>query len=818
MPKITNKKPSIRKKNLPNSYPFNKAQKKWSEYWIKNKIYHPNLVKAKEPFYNLMMFPYPSAEGLHVGNMYAFTGSDIYGRYQRMKGKDVFEPIGLDGFGIHSENYALKKGTHPAKQAKITEKNFYRQLQTIGNGFAWDNRLETYDPDYYKWTQWIFTQMFKNGLAYLKKAPVNWCPSCKTVLADEQVISGKCERCDSEVTKKELEQWFFKITKYAPRLLKNLDKIDWSEKVKIAQKNWIGKSVGYEIDFVIIGTGLSKPIKAIVFTTRLDTILGATFLVISPTSEFLKKIEAGITNQKELNEYIWSVRNKPEAEKISEKQAKTGLELKGVKAINPANGMEIPIWVSDYVLSGYGTGIIMAVPSYDERDLEFADRFNLPVLQTPLVAKEKIAKQVGGKLATQYRLRDWLISRQRYWGPPIPLIYCAKCMIKVKNAKGKERQKYNAGELLNPGWFAVQENKLPVLLPYVKEFRPTGTGESPLASIKSFRDTKCPKCGNVAIRETDVSDTFLDSAWYYLGYLILGNQKSKIKNQKFAFLENIIKKWLPVHMYIGGAEHSVLHLLYSRFITMALKDMGHINFEEPFTKFRAHGLIIRDGAKMSKSKGNVVNPDEYIKKFGADALRLHLMFLGPLEEGGDFRDAGMAGVIRFLGRIWSFGATFNAIKRDKELSRHMHKTIKEVTEDIELLKYNTAISELMIALNIFTENPEAVTKKDFETFLILLAPFAPFITEELWEAIGNKFSIHKAKWPEYDKKALKQDSFTLVIQINGKTRHTIKATKGLSEKDALGIVLSEDKIKNLIGDKIPKKVFFVPERLINIVY
>ena len=818
MPKIVSKKTVVRKKTLSQNYPFNKVQKKWSEYWIKNKIYQPNITKTKAPFYNLMMFPYPSAEGLHVGNMYAFTGSDIYGRYQRIKGKDVFEPIGLDGFGIHSENYALKKGIHPAKQAKITEKNFYRQLQTIGNGFAWDNCLETYNPDYYKWTQWIFTQMFKNGLAYLKKAPVNWCPSCKTVLADEQVISGKCERCDSEVTKKDLEQWFFKITKYAPRLLKNLDKIDWSEKVKIAQKNWIGKSVGYEIDFLIIGAGLSKPIKATVFTTRADTILGATFLVIAPTSEFLKRIEAGIINQKELNEYIWSVRNKPEAERISEKQAKTGLELKGIKAINPASGMEIPIWVSDYVLSGYGTGVIMAVPSYDERDLEFADRFNLPVLQTPLVAKEKIAKQIGGKSATQYRLRDWLISRQRYWGPPIPLVYCEQCAEKVKNAKGKERQKYNAGELLNPGWFAVQENKLPVLLPYVKEFRPTGTGESPLASIKSFRDTKCPKCGNVAIRETDVSDTFLDSAWYYLGYLILGNQKSKIKNQKFAFLENIIKKWLPVHMYIGGAEHSVLHLLYSRFITMALKDMGHINFEEPFTKFRAHGLIIRDGAKMSKSKGNVVNPDEYIKKFGADALRLHLMFLGPLEEGGDFRDAGMAGVIRFLGRIWSFGATFNAIKRDKELSRHMHKTIKEVTEDIELLKYNTAISELMIALNIFTENPEAVTKKDFETFLILLAPFAPFITEELWEAIGNKFSIHKAKWPEYDKKALKQDSFTLVIQINGKTRHTIKVTKGLSEKDALGIVLSEDKIKNLIGDKIPKKVFFVPERLINIVY
>jgi leucyl-tRNA synthetase len=803
---------AVKKKTYPKEYPFDKIQKKWSEYWIKKKIYQPDMTKAKDPFYNLMMFPYPSAEGLHVGNMYAFTGSDIYGRFMRMKGHQVFEPIGLDGFGIHSENYAMKKGVHPAPQAKVTEKNFYRQLRMIGNGFAWDNCLETYDPEYYRWTQWVFTEMFKNGLAYLKKAPVNWCPSCKTVLADEQVISGKCERCDSEVNKKELEQWFFKITKYAPKLLKNLDKIDWSERVKIAQRNWIGRSEGHRVDFMLTGTGLPKPIKAPVFTTRVDTMLGVTFIVIAPESEMLEKLKPAISNQKDVEEYVWKSKNKSEADRMSNYAEKTGIELKGIKATNPANGMEVSVWVSDYVLSGYGTGVVMAVPAYDERDLGFAEKFNLPVVQTPLVPKEKMAKQVGGKSATQYRLRDWLISRQRYWGPPIPLVYCEKCAEKVKTAKGKAKAKYNAGELLNPGWFAVPENKLPVLLPYVKEFRPTGTGESPLASVDSFYKTTCPKCGGKAIRETDVSDTFLDSAWYYLRYPMIN---SKVVAKRVAFDKKITKKWLPVNMYIGGAEHSVLHLLYSRFVTMALKDMGHINFEEPFTKFRAHGLLIRDGAKMSKSKGNVVNPDEYIKNFGADVLRMHLMFLGPLEEGGDFRDSGMVGITRFLGRVWSFETSFKGT--GNEVSRHMHKTIKEVTEDLESLKYNTAISELMMALNVFMENTEAVTKKDFETFLILLSPFAPFIAEELWEVIGNKPSIHKEEWPSYDKKALHQDTFVLVIQLNGKVRHTIKATKGLSEKDALEIALSEEKIKEAIGSKQIKKTFFVPDRVINIV-
>ncbi|MDD5098908.1 MAG: class I tRNA ligase family protein, partial [Candidatus Colwellbacteria bacterium] len=689
------KKTSVKKpvKKIPKEYNFKAVEKKWTAYWLKKKVYEPDIAKTKKPFYNLMMFPYPSAEGLHVGNMYAFTGSDIFGRFTRMQGNDVLEPIGLDGFGIHSENYAMKKGVHPMRQAKVAEKNFYKQLHMIGNGFAWDHHLETYDPEYYKWTQWLFTQMFNAGLAYRKKAPVNWCPSCKTVLADEQVIAGRCERCDSEVSKKELEQWFFRITKYAPKLLKNLDKIDWSDKVKIAQRNWIGKSEGVLIPFEVDGPSLSVPVQTEVFTTRPDTIMGVTFVVVAPESEIIEKLKSAITNWKEVEEYVWKSKNKPEAERMAEDKEKTGVELKGIKAINPANGMEVPVWVADYVLAGYGTGVVMGVPAYDARDLAFAQAFGLRVVQSPLVPRENIIKRIKGKTAVKYRLRDWLISRQRYWGPPIPLIYCRHCAEKINKAKGKERQKYSLGELQNPGWFAVNEKNLPVVLPFVKEFRPTGTGDSPLSAVPSFYKTKCSNCGRDAKRETDVSDTFLDSSWYFLRYPSFNNRRN-------AFDKKTTKKWLPVDMYLGGAEHSVLHLLYSRFVTMALKDMGHIDFDEPFSKFRAHGLIIRDGTKMSKSKGNVVNPDDYIKRFGADALRMHLMFLGPLEDGGDFRDAGMVGVTRFLGRLWSFST--GRIFKGKELSLWMNGTIKKITEDIPALKYNTAIAELMIALNNFT--------------------------------------------------------------------------------------------------------------------
>lgn len=849
-------------------YDFAKIEKKWRKNWKAESLFEVDLDKAKNPFYNLMMFPYPSAEGLHVGNMYAFVGSDIYGRYMRMRGKDVFEPIGLDGFGIHSENYALKIGTHPAKQAEISEKRFYDQLEKIGNGFAWDNKLETYDPEYYKWTQWIFIQLFKNGLAYRKKQAVNWCLGCKTVLADEQVISGKCERCESKVIKKELEQWFFGITKYADRLLKNLDKIDWSEKIKVAQKNWIGKSEGALIKFGIKGTDVKVP----VFTTRPDTLFGATYLVLAPEHKEIPNHKSQITNWKEVEGYIKRAGNRPEEDRLKEGREKTGIELKGIKSINPATGKEIPIWAADYVLGHVGTGAIMAVPAHDERDFEFAKKFKLPIKPVILThgsiagywnenkkrwriqeyteewnehyssagelvdseqfsrmdsekAKWEITKFVGGKRTVQYRLRDWLISRQRYWGPPIPMIFCPSC---AENKAGERREM--------SGWYTVPEKDLPVKLPKTENFRSEGKGRSPLASIKSFYKTKCPSCGGKARRETDVSDTFLDSAWYYIGYLMSSNvRKPGLGDPK---LDKLVRRWLPVDMYIGGAEHAVLHLLYVRFISLALYDLGILSFGgsgvskgEPFPRFRAHGLLIKEGNKMSKSKGNVVNPDEYIKSFGIDALRMYLMFLAPFEQGGDFRDAGITGITRFLDRVWALVDDFddNKLEKSKELFRttdrprerlekDIHRAIKKVTGDVEGLKYNTAISELMVLLHSLEDHKRLVLKEDIGVFLRLLAPFAPHITEEIWRNIfKNKTSIHKEPWPSYKEEMTKENSFILIVQVNGKVRDQVEVPKGLAEDNAKKLALESEKVKKYIGSGQVRKVIYIQDRLINIV-
>lgn len=762
-------------------YPFAKIEKKWVKNWLDNRTYEPDLKKAKNPFYNLMMFPYPSAEGLHVGNAYAFMGSDIYGRWKRMQGYDVFEPIGLDGFGIHSENYAIKIGKHPAAQAKVSEKRFYEQLQRIGDGFAWEERLQTYDPEYYKWTQWIFIQMWKQGLAYRKKASVNWCPSCKTVLADEQVEGGVCERCKTVVTKKDLEQWFFKITKYADKLLSNLSKIDWSEHIKVAQRNWIGQSEGAMLEFPVAN---SKE-KIEIFTTRPDTILGATYMVLAPEHPLIGKLTGQLQNLDAVQEYVDKTKTRTENDRIAEGKDKTGVELKGIKAINPATGKEIPVWVSDYVIMSYGTGAIMAVPAYDERDKDFAKKFRLPIEKAKLVDGQKITKQIGGKMTTHYHLRDWLISRQRYWGPPIPMIFCEKC-----------------------DWQPVPEKELPVLLPKIQNFRPKGEGKGPLASAPSFYKTKCPKCGGSGTRETDVSDTFLDSAWYFYRYL-------NPRDSKQAIDKSLTKKWLPVDMYIGGAEHAVLHLLYSRFLAMVFKDMGLIDFDEPFARLRSHGLIIKDGAKMSKSKGNVVVPDKYLNELGADALRLYLMFLGPYQEGGDWRDAGIMGVVRFLNRTWDY---FNKVKIDnkKPLSSWMNMTIKKVSEDIEDLKYNTAIAELMVALRRF-EDESVDSKKDLEAFLLLLAPFGVFITEELWEKLGHKESIHKASWPIYNAAALKSDSVNLILQVNGKLRGTVSVARGISQIEAQAIALKQPKVLAALNGKKAKQVIYIQDKIINFV-
>jgi leucyl-tRNA synthetase len=806
--------------NMATKYDPREIEPKWQEEWLKDGDYEPDLDNAKKPFYNLMMFPYPSAEGLHVGNVYAFTGADIYGRKKRMEGYDVFEPIGLDGFGIHSENYAMKVGTHPMDQAEKSEKNFYGQLQKIGNGFAWNERVETYKPEYYRWTQWLFLQMWKHDLAYRKKQSVNWCPKDQTVLSDEQVENGKCERCGTLVIKKELEQWSFRITKYADRLLDDLEKLDWSEKVKIAQKNWIGRSEGAMIKFRI--SDAETEIE--VFTTRPDTLFGATYLVLAPEHPLIEDLKAKIGNWDVVSEYITEARSKNNEERNAEGREKTGVELAGVKAINPANGAKIPVWIADYVLGSYGTGAIMAVPAHDERDFEFAKKFGLPCREvikgaegseapfcgagtlmdsgdfnglTTKEAKHKITAYVHGEEKTQFRLRDWLISRQRYWGPPIPMIFCGAC---AKAGKGEQKDM--------PGWYAVPEKDLPVILPRVEDFRPTGSGVSPLAADKEFYDVKCPACGAAARRETDVSDTFLDSAWYYLRYLDPQNKNSALHGER-------IKKWLPAALYTGGAEHSVLHLLYVRFVAMALHDWGAVDFEEPFKKFRAHGLIIKDGAKMSKSKGNVINPDEYIANFGADALRMYLMFLAPFEQGGDFRDSGVLGVERFLKRVWQY-AEKNSFAPSKENHSLLHKTIQKVTEDIDDLHYNTAISALMILLNGFEDGGTA--QDDFEIFLKLLAPFAPYITEEIWrEKFAHSASIHRELWPEYDPKLLVEDTVTIVLQVNGKMRDTIKMDASVGEEEVKTAALANENMKRTIGSAMPKKFIYVDKKLMNVV-
>ncbi len=825
-------------------YNHQKIEKKWQGIWEQKKAWRVDLKRTKKPYYNLMMFPYPSAEGLHVGNVYPFTGSDIHGRFRRMQGYDVFEPMGFDAFGIHSENFALKQGTHPKIQTAKNIAHFRKQLKAMGALFAWDHEVVTSEPEYYKWTQWLFLQLYRMGLAYRAKAPVDWCPSCKTVLADEQVIDGKCERCGTEVIQKELEQWFFRITKYADRFLKNLEKIDWSERTKIAQRNWIGKSEGVELKFKITPTINNQQLTIEVFTTRPDTLFGATYIVLTPEHSLLKNLESRILNGEEVRKYTEESKKKNELERTELAPEKTGVELKGIKAINPATKEEIPVWVADYVLASYGTGAIMAVPAHDQRDYEFAKKYNLPMRMVvcphypaktcPVLdhaytgdghlvgsgdfdgmpsekAKSEITRFVKGKRTIKYHVRDWLISRQRYWGPPIPIVYCEKC-----------------------GIMPVPEKELPVLLPNVKDFRPTGTDKSPLALVERFVKTKCPECSDEARRETDVSDTFLDSSWYFLRYPSIGakNSKFETRNSKFGLPWNqqITRKWLPVHMYIGGQEHAVLHLLYSRFITMALKDGGYIDFEEPFKKFRAHGLITKDGAKMSKSKGNVVNPDEYFKKYGADTVRMHLMFLGPFSEGGDWSDKGIVGIHRFLNRIWNFQFSISDFRSNPKsqtsknsLEILRQKTIKKVTEDLENLRYNTAISALMEYSNAL-QHSNTPTIQQINTLLILLAPFAPHITEELWSRIQNTrykirttSSVHNQKWPSYDAKKIQQEQIRLILQVNGKVRDVVEADAGIKETEARQLALANEKVRKWLAGKEPKKIIFVPKRLVNIV-
>src|SRR5467141_678215 len=787
------------------------VEARWQERWARERTNEPDLDQPRRPFYNLMMFPYPSAEGLHVGNMFAFTGADIHGRFQRLRGNTVFEPMGFDAFGIHSENYALTIGTHPAKLIPQNIATFRRQLRRVGGMFDWRHELSTTDPAYYKWTQWIFLQLFKAGLAYKKRAAVNWCPKDKTVLANEQVIDGRCERCDTPVEQRFLDQWFFTITRYAERLLQNLDKLDWPSSTASLQRNWIGRSDGAEL---IFETPSGKKIN--VFTTRPDTVFGATYLVLAPEHPHVGELTA-VEQRSAVRAYQREVQSKDIVSRRVGDKTKTGVFV-GSYARNPATGEAIPIWIADYVLMEYGTGAIMAVPAHDKRDFEFATQFKLPIRQVvavegetlPIVSENGVLMNSGPfdgmtcvegarkivdwlaerGLATprvQYRIHDWCISRQRYWGPPIPIIYCDDC-----------------------GTVPVPEKDLPVVLPFIPDFKPDDSGVSPLARHEEWYRVACPKCGKTGRRETDVSDNFLDNSWYFLRYPSVGHDD-------VPFEEKVTKKWLPVTSYIGGNEHAVLHLLYSRFITMVLHDAGHLAFEEPFTRFRAHGHIIREGAKMSKTQGNIVNPDEYIERWGADAFRTYLMFLGPYEQGGDFRDASISGTRRFLDRLFASVQSMSAEGQpDHSVMRKLHQTIRKVGEDISRLSYNTAVAAMMEYMNVLRKGERTPHRDEVLPLIPLVSPFAPHIAEELWEQTGGTGSVFDSAWPSFDPRLALDDSIELVIQVNGKVRGKITVARDISEQDALVVALADPTVSRFTaGD--PRKVIFVPGRLLNIV-
>ena len=808
------------------------VEAKWRARWAEQGTNQPDLDHPASPFFNLMMFPYPSAEGLHVGNMFAFTGSDVFGRFKRLQGYDVFEPIGFDAFGIHSENHAIKVGIHPAKLIPQNIANFRRQLERIGGMFDWRHEVSTTDPDYYKWTQWLFLQLFKAGKAYKKRAAVNWCPNDKTVLANEQVENGRCERCGALVEQRFLEQWFFRITEYAERLLKNLDTIDWSETTRTAQRNWIGRSEGAEIAFLVT-TGDSRPVASSpvassplaipVFTTRPDTLFGATFMVLAPEHPMVRHLTTP-ERKAEVEAYVQAAAAKDLVSRKVGDREKTGVFL-GSSAINPATGKPVPVWIADYVLMEYGTGAIMAVPAHDERDFEFAKKYGLEIVRvlakegesdsTPVEVAEPgeeghrlvnssqfdglpaeqgkraiidwLVANGKGNGRVQYRLHDWCISRQRYWGPPIPIIYCDDC-----------------------GPVPVPEKDLPVLLPPIDDFRPDDSGVSPLARHDEWYYVSCPKCGKKGRRETDVSDTFLDSSWYFLRY-----PSSEFEDRPFDPART--KTWCPVTTYIGGNEHAVLHLLYSRFMTMVLHDLGHLQFEEPFFRFRAHGLIVKDGAKMSKTKGNIVVPDQYISQWGADTFRMYLMFLGPFQEGGDFRDAGINGPRRFLDRVWALvGSAAIQTELPRDLVARWHRTKRRVTEDLEALHYNTAIAALMELVNALKE-AESHSLAIIEDLVIMLAPFAPHFAEESWERLGHGSSVFQARWPVWEDRLIVEDEIEIPVQVNGKTRSKIRIPLGAEEKAVVAIALKDPTTARFVENKPLRKVIYVTNRLLNLV-
>ena len=801
-------------------YDFKKIEDKWQKIWTENDQYKTDTTDSSKPnYYTLEMFPYPSGN-IHMGHVRNYSIGDVVARFKKMEGYNVLHPMGWDSFGLPAENAAIKHGVHPHKWTMANIEDMKAQLKLLGLSYDWEREVATSTPEYYRFTQEIFLKFLEAGLAYKKKSFVNWCPSCETVLANEQVVQGQCERCDAVVVKKDLEQWYFKTTAFAEELLNDLDTLDgWPEKVKTMQRNWIGKSNGAELIFDIDGTDKSMT----VYTTRPDTTYGVTFMVLAPESELVQELVKGTEYEADVNAFIQKMHTKTEIERTASDVEKEGMFI-GKYVINPVNGNKIPVWIANYVLADYGTGAIMAVPAHDDRDRDFAEKFNLDII--PVIDEdnkminseefngmdakdafegvvEKLAKENRGKKTVNYRLRDWLLSRQRYWGCPIPVVYCDDC-----------------------GIVPVDKKDLPVLLPTDVEF--TGKGESPLTTSKEFATTACPCCGKEARREVDTMDTFVDSSWYFLRYI-------DPKNTEEPFSKEMVNKWMPVDQYIGGVEHAIMHLLYSRFFVKAFKSMGMLDFDEPFKNLLTQGMVLMDGSKMSKSKGNTVSPIEIINKYGADTARLFVLFAAPPERDLDWSEQGVEGCFRFLNRVYRLvdelkdiaksDAKVNvATKEDKAMRFTIHSTLKKVTDDLShKFGFNTAIASLMELINEMYKYKELDTRNDgiikegIETIVTILAPFTPHVGEELWQMIGKEGSIFDISWPQFDESALVKDEVEVVVQINGKVRAKLSVGANMTKEEMEKVALENDKIQASIGDKTVVKVIAIPKKLINIV-
>lgn len=793
---------------------------KWRKYWEERKTFCASEDHMKPKYYVLVEFPYPSGEGLHVGHPRSYTALDVVARKRRMEGYNVLFPIGWDAFGLPTENFAIKTGQHPRVVTKRNVDRFREQLKRLGFSFDWSREVDTTDPSYYKWTQWIFLKLWERGLAYKSEMPINWCTSCNVGLANEEVVGGACERCGGEVVRKVKSQWMLKITAYAQRLLDDLDTVDFLEKIKVQQSNWIGRSTGAEVDFPVrTKDGAERTMR--IFTTRPDTLFGVTYMVLAPEHPLVEELVAQCENPDEVRSYIDAASKKSDFERTEVVKEVSGVELKGVRAYNPAAKTEVPVWVADYVLISYGTGAIMAVPGHDERDWRFARKFGLPIVEvisggdvskgaftdidsgtlvnsgpinglSPAQAIEKMNQIVEsegyGKASVQYRLRDWVFSRQHYWGEPIPMVECASC-----------------------GWVALAESELPLELPMVERYQTTDTGESPLALMEEWVKTTCPSCGGPAHRETDTMPNWAGSSWYFLRYADPNNDRALASKEALEY-------WTPVDWYNGGMEHTTLHLLYSRFWHKFLFDIGVVPTPEPYCKRTSHGLILgENGEKMSKSRGNVVNPDEMVDKFGADSFRLYEMFMGAFDQPIPWSTQGLNGVNRFLNRVWDLQEKVSTeAPSDSETERVLHQTIKKVGEDVESIKFNTAIAQLMTLSN-HLGSLERIDVDDFATFVLLLSPFAPHIGEELWRRLGHEDTVMYAKWPVWDESKLAAEQVTIVVQVNGKLRDRFTAPAGVSKEDMERSALGLEKVQQHVGGKNVRKVITVPGKLVNIV-